>query len=370
MLWVGNKQRSSGTLTTQHQALLGCLPHRLFVGLAQVNQLLDALLGLHEKGQGDEFWLSGLEQEHSQVGKAAQGAAAPWCRKAPRPLSSLLIFPLSQPPPAATAHLGHPQLSSPRSRRLCRCVQSHWPHVFPLPLEHAALLPPPHIPHLQAAQRRTPCHTCLHLLILQLLQEAHEGLGKMEESVPPAAAELGAAPRGLWHQPSSSLARPARTRWRKRGFSARLRSWADTALTTLLLPSTRSRLSAFSPSFFRRPSGMRFRARSTTSWSSELRFCASSAAGSHQLSQGVGSHMALPPHPCHPSPGHPGSTLGRGGPTLGASVWSCSPRHCGPTAKIWEGSMGLGCTLNLTCPPQGWLSLGGMPQNGHGAAAG
>lgn len=64
MLWVGSKHRSSRTLTTQHQALLGRLPHRLFVGLAQVNQLLNALFGLQEKGQGDEFWLSGLEQEH------------------------------------------------------------------------------------------------------------------------------------------------------------------------------------------------------------------------------------------------------------------------------------------------------------------
>lgn len=88
MLWVGSKQRSSSRrLTTQHQALLGCLPHRLFVGLAQVNQLLNALLGLQEKGQGNEFWLSRLEQEHSQMGKIAEGAAAPWCRKAPRPLS-------------------------------------------------------------------------------------------------------------------------------------------------------------------------------------------------------------------------------------------------------------------------------------------
>lgn len=190
------------------------------------------------------------------------------------------------------AHLGHPKALLFLGAGGCASVSRVTTYTFPLSLEHAALLPPPHIPHLQAAQRRTPCHTCLHLLILQLLQEAHEGLGEMGESVPPSVAEQG-------HQPTSSPACPARTRWRKRGFSARLRSWADTALTTLLLPSTRSRLSAFSPSFFRRPSGMRFRARSTTSWSSELRFCASSAAGSHQLSQGVRSHMALPPHPCH-----------------------------------------------------------------------
>lgn len=31
--------------------------------------------------------------------------------------------------------------------------------------------------HLQAAQRRAPCHARLHLLILQLLQVAHESLG-------------------------------------------------------------------------------------------------------------------------------------------------------------------------------------------------
>lgn len=235
--------------------------------------------------------------------------------------------------------------------------------LFPLPLEHAALLPPPPIPHLQAAQRRTPCHTCLHLLILQLLQEAHKGLGEMGESVPQSSAELGAAPQGLWHQPTLSLACPARTRWRKRGFSARLRSWADTALTTLLLPSTRSRLSAFSPSFFRRPSGTRFRARSTTSWSSELRFCASSAAGNHQLSQGVESHMALPPHPSHPTPGTLDPCWAEGGPSQGANVWSCSPRHWGPTARIWEGSMGLGCTLDQTdLPTSRMAEPGGAPE--------
>lgn len=245
----------------------------------------------------------------------------------------------------------------------CAGVSRVTSHVFPLPLEHAALLPPPPIPHLQAAQRRTPCHTCLHLLILQLLQEAHKGLGEMGESVPQSSAELGAAPQGLWHQPTLSLACPARTRWRKRGFSARLRSWADTALTTLLLPSTRSRLSAFSPSFFRRPSGTRFRARSTTSWSSELRFCASSAVGNHQLSQGVGSHMALPPHPCHPTPGTLDPCWAEGGPTQGANVWSCSPRHWGPTARIWEGSMGLGCTLDQTdLPTPRMAEPGGAPE--------
>lgn len=243
-------------------------------------------------------------------------------------------------------------------------------HVFPLPLEHAALLPPPPIPHLQAAQRRTPCHTCLHLLILQLLQEAHKGLGEMGESVPQSSAELGAAPQGLWHQPTLSLACPARTRWRKRGFSARLRSWADTALTTLLLPSTRSRLSAFSPSFFRRPSGTRFRARSTTSWSSELRFCASSAAGNHQLSQGVGSHMALPPHPCHPTPGtliHAGQ---RGAPRR-VPMYGVAPQDTGDLQQgygkaAWDWAA---LWIRLTCPPQGWLSLV-VPQNGHGTAAG
>lgn len=123
-LWVGSKQRSSRTLTTQHQALLGCLPHRLFVCLAQVNQLLDALLGLQKKGQ-DEFWLSGLEQKHSQMRKVAQGAAGPIVQKSPSSFLFLLIFLLSLPLPAATAHLGHLQLFSPRSRRLCRCVESH-----------------------------------------------------------------------------------------------------------------------------------------------------------------------------------------------------------------------------------------------------
>lgn len=143
-LWVGSKQRSSRTLTAQHQALLGCLPHRLFVGLAQVNQLLDALLGLQEKGQRDEVWLSGLEQEHSQMGRAAQGTAAPWCRKAPHPLSSLLFFLPALPPPAATAHLGHSQLFSPRSRGLCRCVQSHQPlcFLFLWNMQPSCLLPP------------------------------------------------------------------------------------------------------------------------------------------------------------------------------------------------------------------------------------
>lgn len=82
MLWVGSKLRSSRILTTQHQALLGCLPHRLFVSLAQVNQLLDALLGLQEKGQGDEFWLSGLEQEHSQL-EGSTRHCSPMVQKSP-----------------------------------------------------------------------------------------------------------------------------------------------------------------------------------------------------------------------------------------------------------------------------------------------
>lgn len=158
-LWVGSKQRSSRTLTAQHQALLGCLPHRLFVSLAQVNQLLDALLGLQEKGQGDEVWLSGLEQEHSQMGRAAQGTAAPWCRKAPHPLSSLLFFFPALPPPAATAHLGHSQLFSPRSRRLCRCVQSHQPRVSS---SSGTCSPPASSPHPSPSSSPAP-HTLPHV---------------------------------------------------------------------------------------------------------------------------------------------------------------------------------------------------------------
>ena len=138
-------ERSSGTLTAQHQALLGCLPHRLLVGLAQVNQLLDALLGL-QKGQGADCGWQGWQQGHSPEGKAAQGAAAPWCRKVPRPVPSLPISLPALPLPASPAHLGHPQLLSPGSRRLCRCVRSHRPYVIPLPPEDAALLPPPHVP--------------------------------------------------------------------------------------------------------------------------------------------------------------------------------------------------------------------------------
>lgn len=48
--------------------------------------------------------------------------------------------------------------------------------------------------HLQAAQRRTPCHARLHLLILQLLQVAHESLGGTREG---SAAPGTAAPAYL-----------------------------------------------------------------------------------------------------------------------------------------------------------------------------
>lgn len=217
--------------------------------------------------------------------------------------------------------------------------------------------------HLQAAQRRAPCHARLHLLILQLLQVAHESLGGGGHVVGISAtihAELEDSTPG-------TPACLARTRWRKRGFSARLRSWADTALTTLLLPSTRSRLSAFSPSFFRRPLGTRFRARSTTSWSSELRFCASSAAGNRRLSRGAGSPVALP---AHPTPGHPAPAPGRGGPTQGANAWGCwatQAKMLGTYGKELRcsGRQRWECAVHQvkpTCPPQGWLNLWVTPQ--------
>lgn len=158
MLWVGSKQRSRQTLTAQHQALLGCLPHRLFVGLAQVNQLLDALLGLQEKEQGNEFWLSGLEQEHSHMGKVAEGAAVPWCRNAPHPLFLLT--------------------------------------VFPLPLEHAALLSPPHI---SPSSSPAP-HTLPHVSAPPHPPTAPgntRGPGGDGESMPPSVAAQGQHPRAV-----------------------------------------------------------------------------------------------------------------------------------------------------------------------------
>lgn len=140
----GRSEGSSKTLTAQHQALLGCLTHRLLVSLAQVNQLLDALLGLQGKGQGGERGWRGWQKGHSPEGKAAQGPAALWCRKVPHPVPFQSPF-LPCPCWVLQYIWAFPQLLSP-GRRLCRCVWTCWPHVIPLPPEDAAPPPPPHVP--------------------------------------------------------------------------------------------------------------------------------------------------------------------------------------------------------------------------------
>ena len=54
-----------------------------------------------------------------------------------------------------------------------------------------------HPSHLEAAQRHAAGHACLHLLILQLSQEAHEGLGQSEGSVPPLQVATQSPPPPL-----------------------------------------------------------------------------------------------------------------------------------------------------------------------------
>lgn len=280
--------------------------------------------------------------------KVVQGTAAPWCRKAPHPLYFPPHFPSFSVPACCYSTFGaYPALVSQEQEAVQVCPESLATWVSS---SSGACSPAASFPHPSPSSSPAP-HTLPHVSAPPHPPAAPGstrgpgGDGGVSATI---CSRAGAAPQGLWYQPTSSLARPAHTRWRKRGFSARLRSWADTALTTLLLPSTRSKLSAFSPSFFRRPSGMRFKARSTTSWSSELRFCASSAAGSNQR---CGESHGIAPIPLPPIPGHLGSMLGRVGPMQGANAWNCSPRHWGPTARIWEGSMGLGCTLDQTDLP-------------------
>lgn len=139
----------------------------------------------------------------------------------------------------------------------------------------------------------------MHIFIFKLVQEAQEGLGKVERT--DLSQALGVQTTAL----ALKKAVPTLTLSRKAGPSDRLRSWVLTAAMTLLLPWTSRELRARSPSLCSRPSGANLKAFSTIAWSSEFRFRTSNTERDRVLDKGKESLRVLSlcpyPHPhTHP----------------------------------------------------------------------
>lgn len=157
--------------------------------------------------------------------------------------------------------------------------------------------------YLDAAQGQAASHPRLYILILELVQEAKQSLGKGRR------ADLARQWEPETPTFASGKACLTLTRSRKTGPRERLRSWVLTAAMTLLLPWTSSELRARSPSLRSRPSGASLRAFKTTAWSSEFKFCTSNTARKGGAGQGGASWggvfcaLLLPPTPSDPPTG-------------------------------------------------------------------